>query len=59
MKHARAEVLENLKQINYAALTCNLVKGAPEPSSESKTHRGLEAIPEKAVREEDVTDEEN
>lgn len=59
LKHARAEALENLKQIHYAALTCNLVKGAPGPSSESKIHRSLDAIPEKAVREEDITDEEN
>lgn len=59
LKHARAEVMENLNQIHYAALACNLVKGVPGPSSESKSCRSLEAIPEKAVREEDITDEEN
>nr|XP_055067338.1 inactive phospholipase C-like protein 2 [Misgurnus anguillicaudatus] len=55
LKHARAEVLENLKQIHYAALTSNLVKGSSEP----KGRRSLGAIPEKAVREEDIPDEEN
>ncbi|KAK9961555.1 hypothetical protein ABG768_009338 [Culter alburnus] len=61
LKHARAEVLENLKQIHYAALTCNLVKGGARPSSgsESKGRPNLEAIPEKAVGEDDITDEEN
>ncbi|XP_067303873.1 inactive phospholipase C-like protein 2 [Pseudorasbora parva] len=61
LKHARAEVLENLKQIHYAALTCNLAKGGTGPSSgsESKGRRSLEAIPEKAVGEDDITDEEN
>ncbi|XP_056618201.1 inactive phospholipase C-like protein 2 [Triplophysa dalaica] len=59
LKHARAEVLENLNQIHYAALACNLVKGVPGPSSESNSCRSLEAIPEKAVREEYITDEEN
>uniref|UniRef100_A0A8C0YFN1 Phosphoinositide phospholipase C n=1 Tax=Cyprinus carpio carpio TaxID=630221 RepID=A0A8C0YFN1_CYPCA len=61
LKHARAEVLENLKQIHYAALTCNLAKGEVGPSSGSgsRGHRSLEAIPEKAVREDDITDEEN
>ncbi|XP_016417522.1 inactive phospholipase C-like protein 2 [Sinocyclocheilus rhinocerous] len=61
LKHARAEVLENLKQIHYAALTCNLAKGGAGPSSgsESRGRRSLEAIPEKAVGENDITDEEN
>lgn len=61
MKHARAEVLENLKQIHYAALACNLVKGGARLSSgsESKGRPNLEAIPEKAVGEDDITDEEN
>ncbi|XP_051577057.1 inactive phospholipase C-like protein 2 [Myxocyprinus asiaticus] len=62
LKHARAEVLENLKQIHYAALTCNLVKGGgpgPSSGSDSKGRHSLEAIPEKAVGEEDITDEEN
>ncbi|XP_067268325.1 inactive phospholipase C-like protein 2 isoform X1 [Chanodichthys erythropterus] len=61
LKHARAEVLENLKQIHYAALTCNLVKGGARPSSgsESKGRPNLDVIPEKAVGEDDITDEEN
>ncbi|KAL0171279.1 hypothetical protein M9458_031590, partial [Cirrhinus mrigala] len=42
LKHARAEVLENLKQIHYAALTCNLVKGGTGPSG----RRSLDVIPE-------------
>ncbi|KAL6462167.1 hypothetical protein MHYP_G00285890 [Metynnis hypsauchen] len=62
LKHARAEVLENLKQVHYAALTCNLAKGGPSatPStgSDSRPRRSLEAIPEKAVGEEDISDEE-
>ncbi|KAI2654886.1 Inactive phospholipase C-like protein 2 [Labeo rohita] len=67
LKHARAEVLENLKQIHYAALTCNLVKGGTGPSSGSgsgsKGRRSLDVIPEtvaeKAVGEDYITDEEN
>ncbi|XP_077086038.1 inactive phospholipase C-like protein 2 [Siphateles boraxobius] len=61
LKHARAEVLENLKQIHYAALTCNLSKGGAGPSSgsQSRGRPSLEAIPEKAVVEEDFTDQEN
>uniref|UniRef100_A0A8C2KGS8 Phosphoinositide phospholipase C n=1 Tax=Cyprinus carpio TaxID=7962 RepID=A0A8C2KGS8_CYPCA len=65
LKHARAEVLENVKQIHYAALTCNLAKGGARPSSVSgsKVRRSLDAIPEtiaeKAVREDITTDEEN
>uniref|UniRef100_W5LTY5 Phosphoinositide phospholipase C n=1 Tax=Astyanax mexicanus TaxID=7994 RepID=W5LTY5_ASTMX len=62
LKHAKAEVLENLKQIHYAALTCNLAKGGsaatPSAGSESRPRRSLEAIPEKAVGEEDISDEE-
>lgn len=61
LKHARAEVLENLKQIHYAALTCNLSKGGAGPSSgsQSRGRPSLEAIPEKAVVEEDFTNREN
>ncbi|KAE8289209.1 Inactive phospholipase C-like protein 2 [Larimichthys crocea] len=62
LKHARSEVQENLKQIHYAALTCNLSKGGPTGSSsgsESKSRRSLEAIPEKATAEEELTDEDN
>ncbi|XP_016341303.1 inactive phospholipase C-like protein 2 isoform X1 [Sinocyclocheilus anshuiensis] len=65
LKHARAEVLENVKQIHYAALTCNLAKEVARPSSVSgsKGRRSLDAIPEtmaeKAVGEDDITDEEN
>ncbi|XP_017288820.1 inactive phospholipase C-like protein 2 [Kryptolebias marmoratus] len=64
LKHARLEVQENLKQIHYAALTCNLSKGGAAPaggssgSSESKNRRSLEAIPEKATAKEELTDEE-
>ncbi|XP_066500705.1 inactive phospholipase C-like protein 2 [Hoplias malabaricus] len=60
VKHARAEVLENLKQIHYAALTCNLAKGCSAASlgSDSKPRRSLEAIPEKAMGELDLSDEE-
>lgn len=58
LKHARAEVLENLKQVHYAALTCNLAKGATSSSSESKSHRSLGAIPERAPGEDDVSDDE-
>ncbi|KAG1925261.1 inactive phospholipase C-like protein [Pimephales promelas] len=57
LKHARAEVLENLKQIHYAALTCNLSKGGAGPQSRGRP--SLEAIPEKAAVEEDLTDQEN
>lgn len=57
LKHARSEVQENLKQIHYAALTCNLSKGGPAGGSESKSRRSLEAIPEKATGEEELTDE--
>ncbi|XP_030639968.1 inactive phospholipase C-like protein 2 isoform X2 [Chanos chanos] len=61
LKHASSEVLENLKQVHYAALTSNLAKGGPAGSSgsEVKGRRSLGAIPEKAVGEEDITDEEN
>uniref|UniRef100_A0A3Q3XHN6 Phosphoinositide phospholipase C n=1 Tax=Mola mola TaxID=94237 RepID=A0A3Q3XHN6_MOLML len=62
LKHARGEVQENLKQIHYAALTCNLSKGGPVGSSsgsESKCRRSLDTIPEKASGEEELTDEDN
>ncbi len=58
-------MLENVKQIHYAALTCNLAKGGAGPSSVSgsKVRRSLDAIPEttaeKAVGDNDITDEEN
>lgn len=54
LKHARSEVQENLKQIHYAALTCKLSKG-----SDSKSRPSLEAIPEKATAEDELTDEDN
>ncbi|XP_077454499.1 inactive phospholipase C-like protein 2 [Stigmatopora argus] len=59
LKHARSEVQENLKQIHYAALTCDLAKGrAAGGSSDSKSsRRSLEAIPEKATAEEELTDD--
>lgn len=62
LKHAKNEVLENLKQIHLTALTCNLYKGAPGPmasaAERNKPRRSLEAIPEKAQAEEDLqTDE--
>lgn len=67
LKHARSEVLENLKQIHYAALTCQLAKGGgiggsgggSFGGSESRGRRSLQAIPEKAQGEEDITDEDN
>lgn len=62
LKHARSEVQENLKQIHYAAITCNLNKGGAvggSSGSESKSRRSLEAIPEKATAEEELTDEDN
>nr|XP_023665507.1 inactive phospholipase C-like protein 2 [Paramormyrops kingsleyae]XP_023665508.1 inactive phospholipase C-like protein 2 [Paramormyrops kingsleyae]XP_023665510.1 inactive phospholipase C-like protein 2 [Paramormyrops kingsleyae] len=62
LKHAKNEVLENLKQIHLTALTCNLYKGTPGPmasaAERNKPRRSLEAIPEKAQAEEDLqTDE--
>lgn len=54
-----------MKQIHYAALTCNLAKGGVGPSSVSgsKVRRSLDAIPEttveKAVGEDDIRDQEN
>lgn len=57
LKHARAEVLENLKQVHYAALTCNLAKGVTPSSSESRSRRSLGAIPERASGEDDVSDD--
>lgn len=58
LKHAKSEVQENLKQIHYAALTCNLTTGGHEAQSgESKGRRSLEAIPEKATAEEELSDE--
>jgi len=63
LKHAGGEVQENLRQIHYAALTSNLSKGGAaggggSAGSESKSRRGLEAIPEKApVEGEELPDE--
>lgn len=57
LKHARAEVQENLKQIHYAALTCNLSKGVLAGGGEAKGRRSLEAIPEKATGEDELSDE--
>ncbi|KAK7885999.1 hypothetical protein WMY93_025620 [Mugilogobius chulae] len=56
LKHAKSEVQENLKQIHYAALTCSLTTGGSQ-SGETKTRRSLEAIPEKAMAEEELSDE--
>lgn len=56
LKHARAEVLENLKQVHYAALTCNLAIGVTSSSSESRSRLG--AIPERAPREDNASDDE-
>ncbi|XP_036395418.1 inactive phospholipase C-like protein 2 [Megalops cyprinoides] len=60
LKHAKNEVLENLKQIHYAALTCNLCKGGAGATggAESKPRRSLEAIPEKAGAEEEKQERE-
>ncbi|XP_072316292.1 inactive phospholipase C-like protein 2 [Eucyclogobius newberryi] len=60
LKHAKSEVQENLKQIHYAALTCSLAKGGHaggSQSGETKGRRSLEAIPEKATAEEELSDE--
>lgn len=59
LKHAKSEVQENLKQIHYAALTCNLTKGGHNRGSTGDTRgrRSLEAIPEKATAEEELSDE--
>lgn len=62
LKHAQSEVQENLRQIHYSALTCNLSKGAPaggSSGSESRGRRSMDAIPEKATAEEELTDEDN
>lgn len=59
LKHARSEVLENVKQIHYAALTCKLSKGGQPVGSDSKSRPSLEAIPEKATAEDELTDEDN
>ncbi|XP_041964406.1 inactive phospholipase C-like protein 2 [Alosa sapidissima] len=64
LKHARSEVLENLKQIHYAALTCQLAKGGgmgggSSRGSESRVRRSLQVIPEKEQSQENITDEEN
>lgn len=56
LKHARAEVLENLKQVHYAALTCDLAKGVTSSSSESRSRRSLGAIPERGSGE-DIADD--
>ncbi|KAM9806903.1 inactive phospholipase C-like protein 2 [Syngnathus typhle] len=59
LKHARGEVQENLKQIHYAALTCDLGKGRPasSPSDSKSSRRNMEAIPEKATAEAELTDD--
>ncbi|KAF3839582.1 hypothetical protein F7725_018299 [Dissostichus mawsoni] len=62
LKHAQSEVQENLRQIHYSALTCNLSKGVPaggSSGSESRGRRSMDAIPEKATAEEELTDEDN
>lgn len=62
LRHARSEVLENLKQIHYAALTCKLSKGGQplgSSGSDSRSRPSLEAIPEKATAEDELTDEDN
>ncbi|MBN3314352.1 PLCL2 protein, partial [Atractosteus spatula] len=59
LKHAKNEVLENLKQIHYAALTCNLCKGNTGTTELIKPRRSLEAIPEKMTGDEESMDGEN
>lgn len=59
LKHARAEVLENIKQVHYAALTCDLFKGVTSSSSESRSRRSLGAISESAPGEDFSDDKEN
>uniref|UniRef100_H3D277 Phosphoinositide phospholipase C n=1 Tax=Tetraodon nigroviridis TaxID=99883 RepID=H3D277_TETNG len=59
LKHARSEVLENLKQIHYAALACKLSKGGQTSGSSGSDSRGrasLEAIPERATGEDELSD---
>lgn len=55
LKHAKSEVQENLKQIHYAALTCSLTKGGQ--TGDTRGRRSMEAIPEKATAEEELSDE--
>ncbi|KAG9328842.1 hypothetical protein JZ751_010192 [Albula glossodonta] len=53
LKRAKSEVQENLKQIQFAALTCNLCKGGAAGVAGDRTppRRSLEAIPERQVAE--------
>ncbi|KAM6958877.1 inactive phospholipase C-like protein 2 [Aplochiton taeniatus] len=47
LKDARAEVLDNMKQVHCAALTSNLTKdGVGAERSRSQSRRSLEALPE-------------
>ncbi|XP_038625153.1 inactive phospholipase C-like protein 2 [Tachyglossus aculeatus] len=48
LKYAKNETVENLKQIQLAALSCGLNKPGTVNSEVSKPRRSLEAIPEKA-----------
>ncbi|MBN3274585.1 PLCL2 protein, partial [Polyodon spathula] len=56
LKHAKNEVLENLKQIHYAALTCDLSKLSIGSTESSKARRSLGAIPEKLTGDEESAD---
>ncbi|XP_043922907.1 inactive phospholipase C-like protein 2 [Protopterus annectens] len=56
LKLARNEVLENLKQIHYAAVTCGLNKAGTGNAEASKPRRSLEAIPEKEACDDETGD---
>ncbi|XP_028674029.2 inactive phospholipase C-like protein 2 [Erpetoichthys calabaricus] len=56
LKHAKNEVLENLKQIHYAALTCELGKMNVGAGESSRGRRSLEVIPEKAAGDEEAAE---
>lgn len=55
------EVLENLKQIHYAALACQLSRAGLGSSSSGscRSRASLEAVAEKAGGEDQLTDEDN
>ncbi|MGH0154357.1 UNVERIFIED_CONTAM: hypothetical protein FKN15_072907 [Acipenser sinensis] len=56
LKHAKNEVLENLKQIHYAVLTCDLSKISIGSAESSKPRRSLGAIPEKITGDDEPAD---
>ncbi|XP_078260285.1 inactive phospholipase C-like protein 1 isoform X2 [Rhinoraja longicauda] len=54
LKHAKNEVLENMKQIHTACISCGLSKSGSE-SAEVNSKQSLQAIQEKENGEENVT----